>query len=70
MGDWLGHFALRAQARTGLGAQPIVWFLITALSLALPPGRLLQAWRLDPLSGAVQPVLSDVASAGFRRAQR
>lgn len=34
-----------------------------ALSLALPPGRLLQAWRLDPLSGEVHSLLTDVASA-------
>jgi hypothetical protein len=33
-----------------------------ALSLALAAGRLQQAWRLDPVSGEVQPLLTEVAS--------
>jgi hypothetical protein len=31
------------------------------LSISLPPGRELQAWRLDPPSGGVEPVLTNVA---------
>ena len=31
-----------------------------ALSIAVPPGHQLQAWRLDPQSGALEPLLTDV----------
>jgi hypothetical protein len=31
-----------------------------ALSIAMPPSRQLQAWRLDPVSGALEPLLTDV----------
>ena len=33
------------------------------LSMAMPAGRLLQAWRLEPRSGALEPALADVAGA-------
>jgi hypothetical protein len=31
-----------------------------ALEIAVPPGHQLQAWRLDPQSGALEPLLTDV----------
>jgi Tol biopolymer transport system component len=31
-----------------------------ALSIAVPPGHQMQAWRLDPQSGAMAPVLTDI----------
>ncbi|MGI9148530.1 MAG: PEGA domain-containing protein [Chloroflexota bacterium] len=34
-----------------------------ALSMALPLGHQMQAWRLDPWTGALTPVLTDVAAA-------
>ena len=33
------------------------------LTIALPPGRQLQAWRLDPRTGGLESVLTDVAGA-------
>ena len=33
------------------------------LSIGLPPGRRLQAWRLDPRTGRLEAVLTDVAGA-------
>ena len=32
-----------------------------ALSITLPAGRQIQAWRMDPRSGALRPVLTDAA---------
>lgn len=43
MSDWLRHIALNARARTGFGPQPIAWFLIAAVSLALALGFLCTA---------------------------
>ena len=43
MNDWLRHIALNAKARTGLGPQLVVWFLIAVLSLALALGFLCAA---------------------------
>jgi hypothetical protein len=33
-----------------------------ALSVSLPPGHQMQAWRLDPQSGVLEPLLTDVTS--------
>jgi hypothetical protein len=43
MSDWLRHIALNATARTGFGPQPILWFLIALVSLALALGFLCAA---------------------------
>ncbi|MDQ6671147.1 MAG: hypothetical protein M3069_10415, partial [Chloroflexota bacterium] len=37
-----------------------------ALSIALPPGRQLQAWRLNPQTGALEPLLTDVTGTRLR----
>lgn len=37
-----------------------------ALSIAVPPGRQLQAWRLDPQTGALELVLTDISGTRLR----
>jgi hypothetical protein len=43
MGDWLGHIALNAKARSGFGPQLVLWFLIAAAALVLALGFLCAA---------------------------
>jgi hypothetical protein len=59
MGDWFRHIALNAKARTGLGPQLVVWFLVATVSLTLALAFFCVAafvWlagRYDPLTAAL-----------------
>jgi hypothetical protein len=59
MGDWLGHIALNAKARSGFGPQLVFWFLIAAVALVLALGFLGAAgfvWlasRTDPMTASL-----------------
>ena len=82
MGDWFRHIALNAKARTGLGPQLVVWFLVAAVSLTLALAFFCVAafvWlagRYDPLTaglilGGVFLALAIIAAiAGWMARQR